>query len=194
MEEFLLSCITKSALQKNLKRKENEKEVIKAWADTYENIDLGKLDEISLVNFFKSKITNDGTHLEAFRVVTKISSALSLAINQTTTSNHFKSLNSKIGGYNRDNLAKAIGCNRPELSKLLNKIGLGKRERKANFSDEEATEIKYLLTAYKNEKDRVTAYKAMKKSKNLTALKEEDLFIAGSRRLSKVNKRTGVFD
>lgn len=194
MEKYLLSCITKKALQKNLKKKNGERAIIEAWMNTYDNIESGSLDEIDLITFFKGIITNDKTHLAAFRVVTKISSALNAAIQQTTTSNHFNTLNSKFGGYSRKDLAKAIGCNRGELSKLLNQIGLGKSSRKENFTDEEATEIKFVYNAYKNKGARTKAYKAMKKKKDLTALSEEDLFIFGSHKLAKPNNKTGVFD
>lgn len=193
MEKYFLSCITENTIKKNLKKQRGKSDSISAWSEAFVDIKFGRLSELTLFNYFKDIIRDDGTHLEAFKAVVKIFSAFNLAVNQTTMSNHLSKLVPKVGGYNRNELADVLGCSRPELSELLNDLGLSKRVRKENFNAQEATEIRYLLDAYKNRKERVEAYKSMKKKKNLHALTEDDLILEKSKKLRSLNSKTGIF-
>jgi hypothetical protein len=195
-KSYYLECITLKSAKRNLGK--SKRKILERWMYCFEDIRENEIDEIDLFNFFKNYIVNDKRHLEAFKVVTKISSAFNNATNPPILTNHLKTLFPQEKYYDQLELAGILGCDRRELNELLGEIGLDKqsllKKGKKGLSLEDALTIRYLLNALSNETDRITAYKRITKQKQLKALTEDDLRLKNSKKLRDLNSKTGVFE
>lgn len=147
---------------------------------------------LALFGWMKKLNKDDKESFKIAKAVHVLVSTYHASCNPEIYKNHIDSFGRGQTYENVDGLAKAIGRNRTEVSKLLNKIGMGKKDRPEGYSNSDVVLIKDLFKNYKNINERVRAYN--NRDKQLAFISESDLVIRSSKKLKNLNKKTGLFD
>lgn len=90
-------------------------------------------------------------------------------------------------------IANKIKKNREDVSEVIKKIGIQKNEE-GYFENDDVLLIKDIFSNYKNQADRIAAGLRIKKGNNLSFISYTDHIILKSKKLNKMNKKTGVFE
>lgn len=90
-------------------------------------------------------------------------------------------------------IANRIGKNREDVSDVMKKIGIKKNEE-GNFENDDVLLIQDIFRNYRNQADRIAAGLRIKRGNNLSFISYTDHIILKSKKLNKMNKKTGVFE
>jgi hypothetical protein len=147
---------------------------------------------LALIGLMRKLNKDDEESFKISKGVHGLASAYHASCNPEIYKNHIDTIGRGRRLLNGKELAASIEQDRSELSTLLKKIGMGKKDKPEGYSDADVVLIKDLYKNYGNLEERVAAYN--NRNKNLAFIGESDLLVRSSKKLKNLNEKTGLFD